>query len=244
MSLKSGKLAHPIIEEVEYIDVKKGGVLLKSYGRELENKTWRQFQLLIGKEIGTDRYHYQYKKKNDTLIHKGQINGVNLKKEPDKITKADEGGLVFVKESIKEINNRLDGLKGSDLGTDIILQVTRENYQMQITFLNREIDKKETIIIKLESKVEDLESELSSIDESSGQVSIMEVFKVIQEFKQIRSGKLTAEPVNLSSSNQSDIPPEILELLGAVDWGRVEPELKKMIVDMLSQYIKKLPMKG
>ena len=240
----AGKLAHAIIKNVEYIDVKKGSVLLKVYKEEIEGFSWRQFQELIGKEFGSGKYSYIYKKKNNTTIYKGQINGVSMNKKSAEIIKPDNSGLTFVKESVDKLNERLDAFKGNDLGVDVILQVTRQNYDMQIVFLNREIDKQATLIIKLESKIDELEIELSEADDG-GETKILQYFKMAQEFIALKTGGGSLSPVtNLEESSQSDIPPEILSLLGMVDWLQVEPQVTTTIIETLSYYIQKLPMKG
>lgn len=238
-----GKLKHPVCKDVEYIDLKRNGVLLKTYGKEVEGKTWRQFQLMIGKEFGSGRYHYMYKANNADSVSKGQVNGVNVsKKESVEIVKSSDVDLIFVKESIQKINERLDTFKGDGLGIDVVLQVTRQNYEMQITFLTREVDKRDAVIIRCENKIDDLENELSNIDDPNSGGTI-EAFKMVYE---LVSGRLKGvqSVSNLQDSDQSDIPSEILKLLGMVDWNSVQPEIKTMIIDTLGKYIQKLPMKG
>ena len=53
--------------------------------------------------------------------------------------------------------------------------------------------------------------------------------------------------ISLKESNPSDIPPEILEVLGAVDWNHkdITPELIQKIIVGLKQYMFQfLPLKG
>ena len=48
---------------------------------------------------------------------------------------------------------------------------------------------------------------------------------------------VTASNVNLTESNQSDIPPEILQLIGLVDWPKVDEPTQNQIIDSLGLFI-------
>lgn len=235
------KLKHPLIENVDYIDIKKRGQLLKSYGSELNGKKWRQFQIVLGDEFGSGLFHYVYKQKNSDIISKGQISAVNKKGE---VVNPDTGSadIAAVKQAIYEINSKLkETTKDSDFSTELLISVTKQSYEVQITFLNTELTRRDNLINKYESKIEALESELDSIE--PGESNVMQYISI---FKEIFKAKLGGGDVmtNLEASQPSDIPPEILQIIGMVDWQRVEPHAREEIIRLLNVFIQKLPMKG
>ena len=238
------KLKFSNTKNVEYIDIQKGKVFLKSYTSfGLKGMSWREFQLLLGKEFGPDTYHYGLKLLNKNEVHRGQIKGVNLKEnKPGAIVpaRADSKDLLLVNNAIDAINKRLDESAGSVMGVDAVLAFTRQGYEMQISFLNAEMVKKDNYIIKLEH---DLDVTEKQIGDSSGKLGLQDWIVIGKEFLAMKAGLI--QPVtNLSESNQSDIPPAILTLLGLADWSKVDRKIIDDIINYLNIFIQKLPMKG
>ena len=69
--MSTKQLKFPVLNAVEYFEVVKDkqAILILS-GEEVENKTWREIQLLIGEKVGTGYYQYNFKFKRKKLRRK------------------------------------------------------------------------------------------------------------------------------------------------------------------------------
>lgn len=241
--MPTGKLKHPIIKDVDYIDIKRGGTLLKTYGKELNGKTWRKLQELIGKEFGSGKYSYIYKFKSTDELSKGQINGVAMGM-PQEEKPESNLELAEIKAAISTLSAKLsESAKGEGGNVSLWVEMTRQNYDSQIRFLNLEIDKRDRTIEKHEVKIETLTVELSETDGETPMFNAVDAFQLITQIAMKKFG-VGAADVKLEDSNQSDIPPGILQLIGMVDWTKVDEPTRQQIEDSLRLFINKLPLKG
>ena len=72
-------LKHPILKNVEYASLKrKGKPVLEIAGIDLQNVSWRDFQIFVGKKIGVGRFAFTIKFKNNAELYTGMTNAVDL----------------------------------------------------------------------------------------------------------------------------------------------------------------------
>ena len=125
------KIKFPILRSVEYFDVIKNRETIKSYkGKELEGKTWRELQLLIGRDCGSGNYHYSFKQTSIADLNNGVIRAVgdNPKIEMQNIEP--------LKAEIKRLEQKLENAsQGNGISFDLLISVTKQSYETQITFL-------------------------------------------------------------------------------------------------------------
>jgi len=238
------KIKFPILENVDFFDVIKNKTTIKTYGKkELEGKTWRELCLLIGQEFGAGIFYYNYKQKNNDLVNRGTVRGVNNFLATPKENKNLELN------ELEKIKTQISNLGQSNgVSVDLLISITKQSYELQINFLNDELRRKQNFIDKLEKQIDDLNDELNNADEQitelQNKTGINQYLGMAQDFLKMKMNKGGAPVVTLKDSNTDDIPTEILNILGAVDWSKVSPEILNTIIMYLNMYIDKLPLKG
>ena len=239
------QIKYPILKNVEYFDVMKNKQTLKSYsGADIEAKKWREVSLMIGKDIGAGTYRYTFKFNNTDEIHNGTIRAVESSRtiKDSKVDSKLELSLMQLKDKVENLTNN----NSSNIGVDVLISITKQSYEQQILFLNNQLSAKDNDLQKLENQIEKLNDELdqcyAQIDElnkNSGMAQYIEIAKDFLKLK-IPGG---VNKVSLADSNSSDIPKEILDLLGVVDWLQVDQNIINEIVKYLNMFIPKLPLK-
>jgi len=241
----SNTLRFPILNEVDYIDFNKERKTIISFtGDEVEGLTWRQLQLKLGESVNEGRYNFTLKFKGSDVIHRGVIKAIKLNKNGTGMD--DEKDISQIKKTIDDLNKKLAAAGNNSPSTDLLISITRQGYETQINFLNLEIGKKDRQIEKLETKIEKLEDELNEYDEIvedlKSKSGAGQYLAVVKDFLMMKAGN--AKPIeSLKDSNPDDIPGEILQVLGVVDWSKVNPELQTEIIHYLKIFIQKLPLK-
>lgn len=238
-------LKFPLLKEIDYIDIQKSKQLLRSYsGKDVDGKTWREFQTMIGEEFGTAVYYYTLKQKNKKQIHKGQIRGINMSGKQANKDLTPKTEIESIKNAVMDLNKKIDQQPGQ-LGVETLLSLTRSGYEQQITLLNNELNRRDQYIDKIENKLDETENRLDECMQSASENNggIAQYLTIAKEFLSMKAGNV--KPIsNLKDSNPNDIPPGIIEVLGVVDWSRVDPEILSEIINYLKIFIQKLPMKG
>lgn len=240
------KLKFPVLNNVEFIDILKNRTTLLSVdGKTVEGFTWRQFMAYVGEHLPVGVYHYSLKFNKSDDIYRGTIRAVNLKSKTTSLS-MDSNEIVSVKKSIEDLNNKISNLKTDSPGMDLIISLTKQGYESQISFLRDEITRKEKIIEKYEKDVEKLQDELDEadamVDDLKSKTGINQYIAIAKEFLTMKAGN--AKPISsLKDSDISDIPAEILRVLGVVDWSKVEPSILDEIVHYLKIFIQKFPLK-
>lgn len=243
----SQKIKFPVLKNVEYFDIIQNKTVIKTFTQdELENKTWRQVQELVGK-YATGSVHYTFKFINNPETHKGLIRSINKNFDKDP-----GNGLVnkLVGE-IEDLKIKLNAAgSGSGVTVDLLMSITKQSYETQITFLNNEVNRKDILIAKLETTIDKLNDEISSQDETISKLQsksgLTQYLPLITSFlnKKI-PGLAAAEKITtLKDSNTSDVPGRILELIGAVDWQRVDEKIITEIINYMEIFLNQLPLKG
>jgi len=239
------KMKFPIINDLEFFDVLKGGkTLLTLTSKEIpDGTTWRQLSIRIGQEISAGTYNYSFKLKNNDVVNRGLIRVVSMNK--NEINKNENE---FSKE-LHEIKNQLSNAanKKQDISVDLLISITKQSFETQIGFLNNELSRKEKQIDKLESDIDKLNDELEKcddlIDDLKAKTGIGQYLELAQTFLNSKIGS-AKKITSLKDSSPDDIPEQILKILGAVDWSIVSPEVLDNIIRYLEIFITKLPLKG
>ena len=238
-------IKYPILKNVSYFDIQKGSQTLKSFsGKDLENKTWRELQLLIGSFLGGGRYSYVFQFKNDDQLNHGTIRGVT------DITQKPESTNSKLQDELNSLSSKLDKLttqSSGGIGYDVLISVTKQSYETQIIFLKEQLNQKDISISELKEKIKELDAELDKtydqIDELSKSSGMNQYLEIAKDFLKLKMpGKV--EKISLKDSNPSDIPQIFIDILGTVDWNQVDPNVIDEIAKYLNVFIPKLPMKG
>lgn len=238
------KIKFPTVKNVDYLDITKNKEILKSYsGSDIDGLAWRELQYLIGSEIGTDFYHYILKFKNQDQLNKGLIRGVL--KDGAKKQSNQSSDLEAIKKSISSLNEKIATVSsGGGVQVDLLLTITKQSYESQINFLNLEINRREQTILKLESKIDSLETDLYECQEKSDKsAGVGQYLEMAKMFLDAKRGNL--KPIgNLEDTNTNAIPAEILQVLGMVDYEKIPEQTLNEIINYLKIFIQKLPLRG
>lgn len=237
------KLKFPVLNNVEYFDVIKERKNVLTFGSEINGKSWRDLQIELGKELPPGVYHYSFKQKDSNEIHRGNIKAVNSMANKKEITHPDE---LILKQKIEMLTTQLNEMKAGNMQSQSIIELTKQGMQMQIDFKEQQLKAKDNEIKKLEDEIEKLtklvdgyEQQVDDLNGKTGMNQYIELgLKLLNRFDK------KTPPVNLASSEQTDIPPELLQILGVVDWGRVDYNAQMKIIDGIKKYISFLPLKG
>lgn len=241
------KLKFPILKKVDYLDLVQNKItVLQLTTKDCEGITWRDLQKLIGKKVGAGKYFYNLKFQNDNTINKGLIKAVTDGILPK--PKSEDAGLIEVKTMMEALTKKIDNAgSGGGVSVELLMSVQKTQYENTIKFLENNLaDKKaEYLALKVDyndkcAELQDTESQLQELEKDSG---LMKYLPMVQDYFKDKMG--TTKPItNLKDSNQGDIPPDILQLLGMVDWANVDQEVIGNIVRYMNIAIQKLPMKG
>ena len=238
-------LKHEILKGVEYASItRQGKEILEIEGKDLENVKWRDFQKIIGARVGAGRCGFSIKFKNKSKMYAGTTKGVEaiMKSNP-----SEKDILEVVTKKFTELEKRIDvTAKAGGVPVEMLLESNKLNFQARIDFLNERLAEKNITIAELKAEIKDLEKELDTLEDKIRELeSQTGLSQYIDIGKKILEAKMGAgKPVSLEASDTSDIPPQILEILGAVDYSRISPEDLDQIVLGLQKYISFLPMKG
>lgn len=232
------EIKFPILKDVEYISVfKNRNSVLEIDGKDIDGLSWRGLQLFLGKSLTPDLYQYTMKFKKANEIHSGRIRATVMgasKIEPE----ANQS------EIIKEFKALKDQIsKASDKGGisfDMLLNATKQGYEAQISFLNQQLQFKENLTSKLENEINDLENDLNDCEKESAKHSGIGQYLAIGE--KILSMKFgSGKAVSLKESDSTDIPEQILKVLGVIDWQKIDAESINRIANSIQQYLSVLP---
>lgn len=250
------KLKFPIMENFDYFDIIKSKENLLSFKKsdieKLNKCTWREFQFIVqdklnakyGDKYPAGKYHYVCQKTNSTLIERGLIKTIDRKSFLDSPTDKKENNKM---QELIDLKKELEAIKGSNIPNDMLISLTKQGYELQINFLNQQLQNKDSIIQQLNRDIEKLENELDAyeiqIEDLKSKTGLNQIIEIGQKMLLAKFGQ--AQTVtNLSASNISDIPDEILNILGLVDYSKIPDEQMQKIIQGLRNYISILPLKG
>jgi len=241
------ELKFPIMKNIEYFDLHLSkGNQIAIEGKEIEGLKWRELQYFLGTKVPEKIYNYQLKIKGKNQIHNGRIKVLIKDKkftpsEPVTVSPDLSSKLDSLSKKVEEIS------RGNGVSVDTLLEVTRQSYLQRIEYLNVEVSKGVIEHGRLTIKIEKLETELIDadyqIDELKGQTGISQYISIAKEFLQMKAG-VTPPLSSLKDSNIKDIPFPIMEILGVVEWSKVDENIQADIENYLRIFIQKLPLKG
>lgn len=232
-----------VLTGVDYATVGRfSKTLLTIEGKDIEGKTFRDFQEYVGSKITPGKFFYNIvwkDKKRDP--YRG--NSQTLIFDNKGVEQHDDSKFL---EAIARIENKLS--QKSDIGSGQLLEYSKQMYELRIEDLKARNDelKKEcnecyTQIEQLENDCDELENEITELKGKTGYHQYIE-----QGLELLKMKFGTVKPVSLESSSTTDIPDSLLEVIGIVDFARVDPNELQKIVTAMQQYIQflKLPLKG
>jgi len=242
----------PIMKNVEYVDLIKDGKNIPISGDEVEGMTWREFQLLAGKKVGSGRFSYSLKLKNEDIVHSATVKAVTDNFEVKK-SDIDDSKYSLIMNKFEQFEKAITKAQQSGgITVDMLVQQSKFGYENQISFLNQQITFKDGVIVKLESKIDSLEEELDKADETlaqleskSGWVGMMDSYKpIIVGFLQRAGAKPTVVPTLAGDPN--DIPKEVIDILSQIDYVRLKsvPDKYNELLGYLNTYVSILPLKA
>lgn len=241
-----GKIRFPVIKNCEYIDLIKNKItVLSIIGKDVEGMKWREFQKYMGKKLPAQTYFYVIKLNDDNNIYKGQVKAIGTIVKPQSKPDPDYATL---QKTVDGLNNKLnEASSNSGVSVDMLLEVTKSSYTLQIGFLNSEIQRKNSEIDKLQLNISELNDELDNADiEIEELKSKTGMNQYLEYAKQIIASKVATvkTSVNLEDSHLNEIPPEIVDLLLSIDWNVIPETQINEIVSSLKLFTQTLPMKG
>jgi len=245
-TLPKNALKFPYLDKVEYFDLIKHKKTLKTFtGKEINGLSWRDLQKKAGLFTGETVCNYSLKFENDNNINRGTIRIISTLPAPSDEKNNNNQNVLFEIESLK--NKISNAAQSSGISVDLLLSISKQSYESQISFLNQEIIKKDNLITKIENKIDSYEDELNNcyetIDDLKSKTGVNQYLELAQTFLQSKIG--TAKKItSLKDSTPQDIPQKILLILGAVDWNEVPDDALANIINYLEIFITKLPLKG
>lgn len=248
------KNKYSTLKNVTYCDIIRGRKTLRRYeGAEVEGLTWKAFQEKVGKDVGAGAFTFSVYFKNGEK-YPGRTKAIDIDNMPSsKDTTESDSESKNILSAIKSLNDSISKKSEGNLSTDMLIQFTKQGYENQLQFKEFQITDLKAAISKLTSANTDLESELDECNDAANEfqnqnswVGIFNQYKPMIEAGLSRLGIKQNTQIKLSSSDQSDIPGEILQILGTVDWIKVQnesPETYNQILSYLRSFIPKLPQK-
>ena len=233
------ELKHPILKNVEYGSVTKNGKrVLEIPGSEIESLSWRDFTIYIGKKLPPGKYGFTIKFKNDAKLYSGTTRAVTL--DPVDIKKDN-----FIQDQLNELK-KIIATQSAGGSNETVVLILKQGYEMQIQFLNRQIELLEKNNKNLEDEIDEVEDDLDECQNKLKEaLSKSEYTQYIPGALKLLQAKFGGgKAVSLENSDQSDIPTEILQILGTVDYSKIDPESMQKIIEGLRNYISLLPIKG
>lgn len=250
------KLKFPIVKNFVYIDIVKGKETLLSFKKEDLKKigevTWREFQFIVqdkldskyGEKYPAGKFNYVCMQENSTLVERGIIKTISRKSFLD--SPVENKNKAIEMNELIELKKELQSLKSNDISTETLLALTRQGYEIQINFKDEQLKSKDEIIKRLNVDIDKLNDELDKyediVEDLKSKSGMNQLIELGQKMLYAKFGK-ASEVTNLSASNTSDIPEEILQILGLVDYSQIPPDQMQKITSGLRQYISILPLK-
>ena len=222
----------------QYLDVQRGGIDLQRLTTdELNGLTPMKLQEMIGEKHGAGKCRISGvdgKGLRYTTIFKG-IN----KNMP--IVKPDESKINQVLDQFKKLESKLNSASQSGgITFEMLMASTKQGYEAQAIFLNQQIKYKDELITELKRDCDELESDLNDCEkEASKNSGIGQWLTVGEKILNMKFG--AGAKVSLKDSSTTDIPEQILLVLGVVDWSKIDAESINRIANSIQQYLGVIP---
>jgi len=238
-------------KHIDYFDItRKGSTLLSIKDEQIYKKKWRDLQKIIGDELGTGLYTYTLKWRDSDKVETGRMRAVAVGR--GQVESEEYSGL---NSRIDQLNKKLDSMKTDDKYSDMILTSIKESFNIRIDSLNDQLRVKDQTIIELNKEINELEKELDEMDEklTDSENKIFELesnnsemsswLPMIKKMIDAKMKKVT--PLSdFSSSDTTDIPKKILDIIGLVDFSKVSEDKLNELAYYLNAFVQTLPLKG
>jgi chromosome segregation ATPase len=130
--------------------------------------------------------------------------------------------------------------KSGGVSYEMLLASTKAGHAAQIDYLNQKIKDKDDKINELKAEINELDSDLDDcLKESSKHSSISQYLAIGEKILSMKFG--SPAKVSLKESDPSDIPEQILTVLGVIDWQKIDAENISRIANNIQQYLSAIP---
>ena len=233
-------LKFPILNNVEYISIyRTGKSVFEIDGKDVEGFTWRQFQLYLGENLTPGRCQFTMKFKDNAQLHTGAVRAARtgeaaIIKEDNKMN----DDIIKEFKSLKDVLSKATNTGG--VSFEMLLASTKQGYDATIGFKDQIISQKDEMIRELKKDIDELENDLSDCEkESSKNSSLSNYLAIGEKILSMKFGK--PGKVSLKESDSSDIPEQILNVLGIINWQIMDQESINKIASNIQQYLSVLP---
>jgi cell division protein FtsB len=233
----SKQIKFPVLNDVEYVSLfKNRNSVLEVDGKDIEGLTWRQFQLYLGKFLQPSVYNFVLKFKKSNEQHTGKIRATIMG-----VSKTEPENNSSVINELKTLKDQLSKAeKSGGVSYDMLLASTKAGHAAQIDYLNQKIQDKEEKIKELKEELNELDQDLDDcLKESSKNSSIGQYLAIGEKILSMKFG--SPAKVSLKESDPTDIPEQILIVLGVIDWQKIDAENISRIANNIQQYLSAIP---
>lgn len=240
MAIKHNKkLKFPILNDVEFVSILKNKrSVFESDGKQFEGLTWREFQLKLGEYLPPSTYYFTLKFKNNAEIHTGQIRAVSYENKTE--VSMDENKILNELNSLKDKLSKAESKGG--ISFELLLESTKQGHAAQISYLNEKLKDRDEKIRELKNEITELDRDLTDCEkESAKSTGIQQYLQIGEKIASIYLGGKTKTPISLKESDSTDIPNEILQVLGVIDWQKIDAESIARIANSIQQYLSVIP---
>lgn len=233
-------------KELDYFDVKIDNQRsLELKNEDVNGLKWRDLQKLIGKKLGRGGlFNYQMKWKNSDQPITGKIRAMANISDDDLKTKTSDLN-PFLLQKLNDVENKLKNISTASPDSSVVMDIMRASYEARIDGYKERISELKTDKIKLESEIDKLNDELDNYEEKIRELEGGKLDTYLNLFEKIGMMKLgKVKPLSdFTGTNHTDIPKQILDVLGLVDYERISNEQLNKILDMLKMWVQEFPLK-
>lgn len=239
MKKNTRELKYPVLNNIDYCTITKNKKsVLEIDGKDLEGKTWREFQIYLGDKLPINKYYFTIKFKKGGEIYSGMTKAVSLDPKKLESNTMDENKIISEFRSLKDALSKATNQGG--ISFEMLLASTKQGYEAQIQYLNSKIADKDELIREIKKEVDDLEDDLNECEKESAKNSgIGQYLAIGEKILSMKFGK--PGKVSLKDSDSSDIPDQILQVLGIINWQIMDQQNIEKIASSIQQYLSVLP---
>jgi hypothetical protein len=224
--------------EMEYFHILKDSLVIYEVPTEkVKGKTKTQIELMIGQELKTNGMFYFKAADSKGKNYQGRIRSTYTKGNAIEIKKDSSMETKIILDNIKALEDNIKTLQGGE--SDKITKMIEKLHQMEIDSLNRKIEELKEDLQNAEEEVKYFKEEANSVNVWN---RIPEILSMVNNFKSGKSKVTLSDFQNNFESNPGNIPNEITEIIGAVDWEAVPLETRSQIIQGLVNFISQLPL--
>ena len=224
---------------IEYLQLFKNKNAVYTFdGVDVEGKTKKEIQLLIGNKFGNQRF-------SASIKYKDQFNNVVLPLTGIKMGEDNKSN-----NEIKMLSDKLDNVisSGGMDNTKFLLDMQKQTFDFIIAEKDKQITRLENEVKDLNNDLDDFEKQLEKLnsDDDGGIQKILSQVSQFYQFYSASKGKKTSSLKGLDDipSDSTSIPPEFLHELGKIDYEKIPAEQRSGIINMFRQFSSNLPLKG